>query len=197
MAGRGGLLAFPHPRAARIWHNRPMALSGRLAVLLFAALATIGCDQATKAVAIRELATGPDRSFLSDTVRLGYVENTGGFLSLGAGLPPAVRTAVFTVATGLGLLAVLVVAIRRRTDGWAAVGLVLLVSGGASNWLDRLIRGSVVDFLNVGIGPVRTGIFNVADVAIMAGAAVFLFAGFRAPVAGATTAGPDPDAPGS
>ena len=174
-----------------------MAFSGRLAVLLFAALATIGCDQATKAVAISELAAGPDLSFLSDTVRLGYVENTGGFLSLGASLPPAVRTAVFTVATGLGLLAVLVVAIGRRTDGWAAVGLVLLISGGASNWLDRLIRGSVVDFLNVGIGPVRTGIFNVADVAIMVGAAVFLFAGFRAPGAGTTTAGLERDAPGS
>lgn len=161
-----------------------MAVSGRVAVLVFVALATIGCDQATKAVAISELAAGPDRSFLSDAVRLSYVENTGGFLSLGAGLPPAVRTAVFTVATGLGLLALLVVAVRRRSDGWAAVGLMLLVSGGASNWFDRLLRGSVVDFLNVGFGPVRTGVFNVADVAIMAGAMMFMLAGFRAPRAG-------------
>jgi lipoprotein signal peptidase len=57
-----------------------------MAVLVFAALVTIGCDQATKAVSISELATGPDRSFLADVIRLGYVENTGGFLSLGAGL---------------------------------------------------------------------------------------------------------------
>lgn len=171
-----------------------MAISGRAAALVVAALVTIGCDQATKAVAISELAAGPDRSFLSDAVRLGYVENTGGFLNLGAGLPPVVRTAVFTVATGLGLLALLVVAIRRRTDGWAAVGLVLLVSGGASNWLDRFMRGSVVDFLNVGLGPVRTGVFNVADVAIMAGAVTFVLAGFRAPRAGETAVDPDRDA---
>jgi len=37
-----------------------------------------------------------------------------------------------------------------------------------------------VDFLNVGVGPVRTGIFNVADVAIMLGAAVLLIAEIRA-----------------
>ena len=59
------------------------------------------------------------------------------------------------------------------------VGLSLFVAGGASNWIDRVIRGSVVDFINVGIGPLRTGIFNVADVAIMLGAGVLLFAELR------------------
>ncbi|RPI54782.1 MAG: hypothetical protein EHM55_09825 [Acidobacteria bacterium] len=36
-----------------------------------------------------------------------------------------------------------------------------------SNWFDRVVRGGVFDFINVGIGSVRTGVFNVADVAIM------------------------------
>jgi signal peptidase II len=36
------------------------------------------------------------------------------------------------------------------------------------------MRGSVVEFINVGVGPLRTGIFNVADVAVMLGAAVLL-----------------------
>jgi signal peptidase II len=48
------------------------------------------------------------------------------------------------------------------------------VAGGASNWIDRAVRGSVVDFMNVGIGPVRTGVFNVADVAIMLGAVLIV-----------------------
>ena len=143
----------------------------RLFVLIFTALATIGCDQVAKQAASHVLSSAPDRSYLADTVRLSYAENTGGFLSLGAGLPPAVRTAVFTVATGVALLALAMVAFRRRSDTWAATGLVLLFSGGVSNWLDRIARGSVVDFLNVGIGPIRTGIFNLADVAIMCGAA--------------------------
>jgi len=42
--------------------------------------------------------------------------------------------------------------------------------------VDRVVRGSVVDFLNIGVGPLRTGIFNVADMAIMLGGAVLLLA---------------------
>ena len=44
--------------------------------------------------------------------------------------------------------------------------------------MDRLIHGSVVDFLNVGIGPVRTGVFNVADVAIMLGVGTVMLTQF-------------------
>jgi signal peptidase II len=43
-----------------------------------------------------------------------------------------------------------------------------------SNLIDRIVYdGRVIDFLNIGIGPLRTGIFNIADMAIT-GAAVFL-----------------------
>ncbi len=144
-----------------------------------AALATIGCDRATKRVATAMLAGEPDRSYLADTIRLGYAENTGGFLSLGADWPETVRIAVFTVATGLALLALVVIAIR---DGFAVpstVGLVLFVAGGASNLMDRVLHGRVVDFLNLGIGPIRTGVFNVADVAIMAGAGLVALGALR------------------
>ena len=62
-------------------------------------------------------------------------------------------------------------AIVFRWSGWPLLGLTLFVAGGASNWLDRVVRGSVIDFINVGVGSLRTGIFNVADVAIMLGVA--------------------------
>jgi signal peptidase II len=116
---------------------------------------------------------------LADTVRLSYTENTGGFLSLGADLSRAARTAVFTVATGFALLVLVVLGVRDRFARPSGVGLVLFVAGGASNWIDRVINGSVVDFLNVGIGPLRTGVFNVADVAILVGAALVAFGTVR------------------
>jgi len=146
--------------------------TGRI-VLLLAVVGTIGCDRVTKHVAATTLANAPDRSYLADTVRIGYVENQGGFLSVGADLAPAMRAAVFTVATGAMLLVVIGVAIRRRLSGWPALGLALFVAGGMSNWIDRITQGRVVDFLNVGVGTVRTGVFNVADVAIMVGAVAF------------------------
>ena len=130
---------------------------------------TIGCDRVTKHMAATALAGTPTRSFLADSVRLEYAENTGGFLSLGADLPVAARTALFTVATGLSLLAMIAMAIQQRRRVWSLIGLSLFIAGGASNWLDRFAFGRVVDFINIGFGPLRTGIFNVADVAIMFG----------------------------
>lgn len=153
-------------------------VGGRI-LLVMVVLATVACDRVTKHVATTMLADGPGHSYLADTVRLGYVENPGGFLSFGASFPPGIRTAIFTVGTGVMLLAFGAVAIRRRCDGLTAVGLALFISGGGSNWVDRVVRGSVSDFLNIGVGSVRTGVFNVADVAIMLGAGVFVLAEFR------------------
>ena len=62
----------------------------------------------------------------------------------------------------------------------SALGVALFVAGGASNLLDRISYGMVIDFMNVGVGPLRTGIFNVADVAIMLGAGLLLFERYRA-----------------
>jgi signal peptidase II len=142
----------------------------RRSLLLIAVLATIGCDRVTKHVAATTLAGTPGGSYLADTVWVGYTENQGGFLSLGAGLPSVARTMVFTVGTGLMLIALAVAALRRTSSRWSTYGLALFLAGGASNWIDRIARGSVVDFVSVGVGSVRTGVFNVADVAIMGGA---------------------------
>jgi signal peptidase II len=143
-------------------------------------VSTIGCDRVTKHLAETELAGAAPRSFLADTVRLEYAENAGGFLSLGANLAPAVRRSLFGVGTALGLIAVIATAIRLRWRGWGLIAVALFASGGASNLIDRVVRGSVIDFMNVGVGPVRTGIFNVADVAVMAGAALLAVAQLHA-----------------
>jgi len=143
-----------------------------LIVLLVAG--TVGCDRVTKYIATQKLAGLPTQSYLGDTLRLTYAENTGGFLSLGANLPAPVRTIIFTSATGILLILLIAAVWRSGWDRWRTVALALFIAGGASNWIDRLASGRVVDFLNVGIGGLRTGIFNIADVAIMAGVAILL-----------------------
>ena len=131
---------------------------------------TVGCDRLTKHMAARSLAGRPAQALMADTVRLEYAENTGGLLSLGADLSPKVRTLLFTVGAA-GLLATVIgAAIRFRWQGGQLAGVCLLFAGGASNIVDRIVRGSVIDFVSVGIGnSLRTGIFNVADVAIFIG----------------------------
>jgi signal peptidase II len=122
----------------------------------------------TKHEATETLAGTPTQSYLFDVIRLSYAENTGSFLSLGADLPERFRFTLFVLGSGSLLVFLLVYAIRARWSGGKLFALGLFVAGGASNWADRLVVGHVVDFLNVGVGPIRTGIFNVADVAILA-----------------------------
>lgn len=171
----------------------------RVALLVLVAM-TVGCDRVSKHFASRELAGEPRQSFLADTVRLEYAENSGAFLSLGHHWPPAARTAVFTIGTGLILFGMIAAALKFRLSGPALVGLAFYVAGGVSNLVDRVMRGSVIDFLNVGVGPLRTGIFNVADMAILLGVGIFVFAHRRAdevedPTAPSPGPSPTPPAP--
>ncbi len=159
--------------------NGPARNSTLLALLLVVA-GTIGCDRVTKHVAETTLRDLPSQSFLADTVRLECTENTGAFLGLGADWSRPVRLAVFTVGNSLLLTALVIAAVRLRWNGPALIGLAFVVAGGVSNLADRLLRGAVTDFINVGLGPVRTGIFNVADVAILVGAAIVVLARSRA-----------------
>lgn len=58
--------------------------------------------------------------------------------------------------------------------------LVILLADGIGNSIDRAFNGSlVVDFLNLGIGSLRTGIFNVADIPVMIGAFGAVFLSFK------------------
>jgi len=138
----------------------------------FALLLCLACDQATKQVASSALGASGPVSLAGDLVRFELAANPGAFLSLGSGLPPAARRLVFLVLVPLALAFVALVFLRSRHLGAPQVlGLALLAGGGLGNWLDRLLNsGAVIDFVSLGVGGLRTGIFNVADVAIVAGA---------------------------
>jgi signal peptidase II len=145
-----------------------MKTSARIFALVLL-LTTIGCDRVTKHLATTRLAGNSAQSYLNGTVRLEYAENPGAFLSLGENLPTWARTGLLTVGAMLGLAAVAVASFKLRRRSTAFIGSILFLAGGASNLIDRITRGTVVDFVNVGVGSLRTGIFNVADVALMVG----------------------------
>ena len=149
-----------------------MARFIQIVVVVITLLSCVGCDQATKAVAKEYLPRNEVLSFAGDTFRLQYAENKGAFLSIGSSLPEKARGLLFTVGIGaivFGILGYLlfVPALPHATT----VALSLIAGGGLSNLIDRIAYGGyVVDFLNIGLGGLRTGIFNIADVAIMVGA---------------------------
>ncbi|MCX6044332.1 MAG: signal peptidase II [Chloroflexi bacterium] len=154
-----------------------MQKSKRLALLFLILAITIGADQVTKVLAQRYLSP-QSTSYLNDLFRLQLAQNNGAFLSLGSLLSDQARFRIFTIFVGLFLLGLLIYTVRVAEH--ASVGFLfalgLILGGGLSNLLDRVLHnGLVVDFMNIGIGNLRTGIFNVADVVLMAGLALLLF----------------------
>ena len=144
-------------------------------------LVTIGFDQTAKAFAKAALKFRPPVSFFGGIVQLLYAENPGAFLSLGAGLSETVRFRLFTLVVGgflIGLL--LYLCFNRSASRVEAIALSMVLGGGISNLIDRMVGPHrVIDFLVIGIGPLRTGIFNVADVAITAGVGVLFWISIR------------------
>jgi len=136
----------------------------------------IGCDQTTKLFATQYLPKEKMDSYLFDVLRVGYTENIGAFLGLGNNLSEQARLWMFVVVIGIflsGLLWYLIT--NSKQTMYSLLALSLVFSGGVSNFYDRVVNnGAVIDFLNVGVGTVRTGIFNVADIAIMAGVFILL-----------------------
>jgi signal peptidase II len=154
----------------------------RLLWLLALILIVVALDHATKYIAIQTLGQDPGRviAFPSqwhphDLFRFQYAENTGAFLSLGSQLSEGMRFGLLVGLNSLILLVVTVYLVLRPDLSIAvAASLALLLGGGIGNLIDRVFRdGRVVDFMNLGIGfdrwSLRTGIFNIADLAIVFG----------------------------
>jgi signal peptidase II len=170
-------------REARPMIRRMPLPMRRRRILLFAALLVVcvSCDHGAKRLAGSYLTGGASVSLLGDALRLELVHNHGAFLSVGARLPAPVRSALLLVLAPLGLAAVCALALRAGPASAAsAIGLALLAGGGLGNWLDRLVHaGAVTDFASLGLGRLRTGVFNLADVCIAAGVALLLAAPSR------------------
>jgi signal peptidase II len=149
----------------------------RLALISLMLFVCVGCDQAAKAFAKQTLFSSPPVSFLRGIVQFQYAENPGAFLSLGANLPAGTRFLWGVVFIGLTQVALLVYLLRSTSLSLTQkAGLSLFLGGGLGNLIDRIANdGHVIDFVSLGVGSLRTGIFNVADVAITAGVLMVLF----------------------
>ncbi len=154
-----------------------MSSTKRLLLIFTILFSCVGCDQATKSVAKAYLSETHSVVLLGDTVRLQVAKNYGAFLSLGSSIGEASRGMFMSVVVGLVLASLFAyLLITKPENTVVVVAIALIVGGGVSNLIDRLRYGGyVVDFLNVGIGSLRTGIFNVADMAIMLGVFLWLF----------------------
>lgn len=150
-------------------------------IILFciSALVFIGCDRVTKDLAKEHLMNRAPITYMHNTVILEYVENTGAALSLGDQLSKPVSFWLLSILPLLFLVALFIYAVTKVTEltTWKLFAFSLIFAGGLGNIIDRLMFDRhVTDFMNVGIGSLRTGIFNVADMCVTAGVIILLFA---------------------
>ncbi len=134
-----------------------------------AAAFVILLDRLTKLWVLNEIAAkGPVR--VTSFFNIVYVTNTGGAFGVGRGG----NGAVFIVASVLAIVVVLLLVKRLKEPRWylcASLGAV--AGGGLGNLYDRLVYGSVVDFLDFHIGNAHWPAFNVADSAVVVGVVLF------------------------
>jgi len=139
---------------------------------------SFGCDQATKQLARENLKNEDQIGYFDDTFLLIYAENPGAFYGSGSRWKEPYKSLILIGLPVASLLVLLVYALRVRMLQSIAFG--FIIGGGFGNVFDRIMHGKVVDFLNLGVGDFRTGIFNVADMAIVFGLGLLL-AGFLVP----------------
>lgn len=156
-------------------------MRGRWLFVLVLLLLTLACDQTSKRLAVELLeGLGPHR-YMGGSVVFLYTENSGAFLGLGAQLAEATRFWLFTVGVS-GLLILFLFKLYHAGSMTELIGWSLIVGGGLGNLIDRLLHdGRVIDFLRIGVGDLRTGIFNLADAAIVVGLIVLLLAALAPP----------------
>ena len=135
---------------------------------------------AAKAAALRILGGRPPVELLGGFVRFTLTENAGAFLGLGQGLPENARRAIFVGAMAVILVAVLAWLLAVPSLSAArSLAAGLMVGGGLANLLDRIPDGLVTDYVVLSAGSLRTGVFNLPDAALLAGALLWLAGGLR------------------
>lgn len=147
----------------------------KFAFLLLIVALNLGCDQVSKVIARKNIAPYEQIDIIKDRFTLTLVENTGAFLSAGSNLPNAVRIIILTVlpiiVLGYGLWFLYS---NKHIPRLMQIGICFLIGGGIGNIYDRVVYGSVTDFLHMDFILFRTGIFNMADVSIMVGIGLLL-----------------------
>ncbi len=161
-----------------------MASMGRrsAALGLLFALGLLGCDVGTKELAERELRGEAPVPIAGDVLELRYAENRDVGFALLRTIDEPTRYGLLLIVVPLVMLGLCVLWWRRRREAPLLEHLAFgaLLAGALGNYLDRLFRGYVVDFVALPHYPV----FNVADIAIVIGIAFSLLAQRRGPATG-------------
>ena len=139
---------------------------GRIAFALIA-IAVFVVDHITKGIVAAQIPYGTEIPVLGHLLGITNVRNSGAAF----GIAPAFAF-VFLGASVIVAVGLVVYVARTRSSFWNDAVLGLILGGTLGNGYDRLMAGTVTDFVNVHFWPV----FNVADSAISVGVVLLIAA---------------------
>ena len=138
-------------------------IAGIIAVLIV-------IDQLVKAYVVQNIALGEIKSWIPNLVSLTYLQNRGAAFSILQDQQWFFALITFVV---MGV-AVWYLYKHIEDSWWLVTGLVLIISGGLGNFIDRISQGFVVDMFHLDF--INFAIFNVADSYLTVGVVVLLLA---------------------
>jgi signal peptidase II len=152
----------------------------KILLICLCILCLVGYDYTSKRIAKNALKDLSVYSYLGGSIQFVYAENTGGMLSTGSKLPDKTRPIIYKYFVSLMLVLLFVFTIfKKGIIKWKTIALVLILSGGIGNLIDRFTNdGKVIDFIIISIFNYSTGIFNIADTYITVGVVLILISSF-------------------
>jgi len=109
---------------------------------------------------------------IQNFLNLSYVQNTGAAFGIGNNNTFSFIAISLIV---IGLVFRFLITQIERTDKFIQISLILILAGGIGNLIDRVVRGYVVDFIDV-TPAINFPIFNLADIYITFGWFLFIIA---------------------
>ena len=133
------------------------------------------CDQLTKALVRKTLPLHESVSIVPGLVDFTHIRNTGAAFGFLNGVEFPFKTVVIAIVATAALIGVAWYAAGlAHHQTLARIGLALIIGGAAGNLIDRMIAGSVVDFVDVYWRNYHFWAFNVADSAISVGVTIMI-----------------------
>jgi signal peptidase II len=141
----------------------------RILFILMILVFTISCDQISKHIVRQKVEYNAQINVVGNYVILTKVENTGAFLGLGAAIPRPLYKLSMIILPLIAVGCALFYLIKKDLSKYLIVAISLIIGGGLGNIYDRILYGSVTDFLYFDFVIFHTGIVNMADIFVTLG----------------------------
>ena len=157
-----------------IGKNRNISITILIAV-------SILLDQLSKFLIRQNVDQYSEIKLIGDYFILTNVENSGAFLGMGSDFSPFIKTVFLLILPIIVLICIMIYVYRdKQIDKISLIGFCFIIGGGIANIYDRILYGSVTDFLFIDLGGIfKTGIFNIADLSVTTGMILILLMSFK------------------